>query len=64
MYIHLDSCVRIVPHAHAQVLGACYTTSNLVDHAFPGVLYIAAKYLHRPELAMIVRYLIPWFMDM
>lgn len=37
-----------------QIVGSCYNTSNLVEHSFPCVLTIAAKYWDKPEAALIV----------
>lgn len=42
-----------------QVIGSCFATTNVIDHLFPSVLYISAKYLDKPEAAMTLRYAAP-----
>jgi hypothetical protein len=55
----LPACQPLSPSLVAQlpddeVVGGCYSTCNLIEHAYPCILYIAAKYIDDPEGAIVV----------
>uniref|UniRef100_A0A6T8MTR4 ADP-ribosylglycohydrolase n=1 Tax=Hemiselmis andersenii TaxID=464988 RepID=A0A6T8MTR4_HEMAN len=49
--VELDA---LIPLPDDEVVGGCYSPCNLMEHAYPCILYIAAKYVDDPEGAIVV----------